>query len=200
MLITVLSAGLLVSGCGSDNGKKDAGTRPDGGQQPATSAPPAPVTLQFGQPANTTGDTSYGSKDGGQLEVTPTTVIYATGDETHTKPERDGYIIIAIKYRNPGTVAAEPADGTSGAGWQYTGADGEQLANGVALYPNGFGGMTVNPVQPGAFTQSAQTWGIRNNQRGGTIQYTDGAGRIFRWAVPAQDNGPQIAEMKKGLD
>lgn len=206
---------MLLAGCGSDGDK----TKPTAQSQPAASSPkvncqdPAqaklcgpgsgldpvgpPTTapaapMQLGQTATTTGDEGIGT-----LELTPTTIVYSTGPETGTVPQREIYVTITIKRQNNGTVPAEPTEARPD-GWGYITPDGEDVNTAIYVIPSGFVG-TARPIEPGTHQWGAATWSINQNQRGGTITYTDGAGATYRWSVPAQDTGPQIAEVKKGL-
>lgn len=158
-------------------------TGPAPGEAPA--APDTPA--QLGQPIKTTGDSGNGT-----LELTPTTVVYATGQDTGTVPQRDGYIIIVVKMTNTSAATAKSTDL-----WKYTAGDGELLNTGVILGSDfaSYG----SALQPGSFMWVQMNYGIRNNQRGGVIEYTDGSRVVHRWQLPTQDTGPQIAEVKKGL-
>lgn len=141
---------------------------------------------QLGQTALTTGE------DGGTLQITPTTVVYATGDDTGTVPERDGYVVILIRIDNKSAVATGATEH-----WTYTGSDGEALGAGVVL-SSAYKQATGN-LQPGTFQWYQRNWGIGKAQKGGTITYTDGTGVTYTWKLPAVDTGPQVAEVTKGL-
>jgi len=149
--------------------------------------------MQLGTSAETSGDTNYGTS-GGTLELTPTTVVYHTGGS----PKGSPHVTITVKTRNGGAVVAEPTDGTSGRGFEYITSEGEQLNTKVGLIPSGFDGNS-SAIQPGTFQWAAYTWGVKDNQRGGTLQYTDGTGVVYTWTIPAQDTGPQVAEVNDGF-
>lgn len=157
-------------------------------QQTAPSADTAPKPL--GQPAETTG-----SDGAGTLEFTPTTVVYSAPGEAYNTPSRGFFVTVTVKQHNTGAVPATAASGFSG-GWAYIAPDGEALDS--VSVASDFK-SPIGPVAPGTFEWSGETWDIRGNQRGGIVQYTDGTGVVHRWQIPAQDSGPQIDEVRKGL-
>jgi hypothetical protein len=155
------------------------------GEQPKKAPPP--TQLAFGQPANTFGKTDYGAKESGTLKVTPASVVYDRG-----------HLIVAVTLDNPGAVPASPADGTQSGGWTYTTPSGEK-ATAESLVVNGFNNAWFITVAPGATERTIQAWSIRDDQRGGTLQFIDGAYKVYTWQVPAVDTGPQVAEVRAGL-
>ncbi|MFD6327645.1 hypothetical protein ACFWOL_33615 [Streptomyces sp. NPDC058442] len=159
-------------------------------------------TLEFGETAKTAGDQNPadGSQGGEMLEVTPTTVAYQA--EAMASESMNGtFAIITVKDRAPQGTATESAP-IEGGGWQWIAPDGQALDEGdndaSSITPNGFtgGGM----VLAGAWAWKTIAFDIAEEQRGGTIVYTDGAGATYRWKVPAQDAGPELAKLKKGME
>jgi hypothetical protein len=198
MLIAVLAAGLLASGCGSDKADStDAGMKPDGGQQTAA-APKG--TLQLGQAAITAGAKSpFRGPGGGQLEITPTSVIYSPKTRSLT-PKNGQFLTVIFMLRPVGDIAAMETAPIDGGGWTYITPDGKALEQG-----NGESfSVTLNDYNRpmtvvGASVGSSESWDITVAQAGGVLQYTDGAKKTYRWQIPAADTGPQVDEVKKAL-
>ncbi|MEE4419500.1 hypothetical protein [Streptomyces bugieae] len=141
-----------------------------------------------------------GETGGGGLEVTPTSVLYVKKAMGSTS-SRGVYAIVTVKDRAPNAVAAAESAPIEGGGWQWIAPDGQALSEGdgdaSSIVPNGFesGGM----VQAGTYKWTSRAFDITNAQRGGTLLYTDGAGKAYRWKVSATDTGPELAALKKGM-
>ncbi|MFD8545678.1 hypothetical protein [Streptomyces sp. NPDC059649] len=141
-----------------------------------------------------------GETGGGGLEVTPTSVLYVKKAMGYTSA-RGVYAIVTVKDRAADAVAAAESAPIEGGGWQWIAPDGHALAAGdgdaSSIVPNGFesGGM----VQAGTYKWTSRAFDITDAQRGGTLLYTDGAGKAYRWRVPAADAGPELAALKKGM-
>jgi hypothetical protein len=200
MLATVLAAGLLASGCGSDKAdNSDAGMRPDGGGQQTTAAPKG--TLQLGQPAVTAGAKNpMRGPGGGQLEMTATTVVYLPATKTYKPQNAQGFMTIILMLKPVGDIAAMPSAPIDGGGWSYITPDGRAIesGNGVSssVNPDNYGWPTTIA---GATVGWSESWEINPDQAGGTLVYVDGAKKTYRWQIPATDSGPQVDEVKKAL-
>ncbi|WTW93602.1 hypothetical protein OG216_09545 [Streptomycetaceae bacterium NBC_01309] len=158
-------------------------TGPAPGEEPDAPEGPRPL----GQAVLTTG-----SNGSGTLELAPTTVVYSTGQDTGTVPNKDGYVTVTVKLTNKGAVTARDSDF-----WSYVAPDGEALDIGIIIVPRGFDGGST--IQPGTFQWGSQSWDIRNDQKGGVLVYKDGTDVLYKWQLPAVDTGPQVAEVKKGF-
>lgn len=158
--------------------------------------------LAFGKAASTVGAQSPadGTVGGEPLEVSPTTVVYQA--EAMGSAAGNGvFAIITVKDRAPAGAAAESAP-IEGGGWQWIAPDGQALDEGEgeasSITPRGFTGGGTIPA--GAYKWRTIAFDLAEEQRGGTVVYTDGAGGTFRWTVPAKDSGPELAELKKGME
>ena len=160
-------------------------------------------TLAWGKPAKTVGAQSPadGGPGGGALEVTPTTVVYAKTAMGNTSTNGT-FAIITIKDHATGSTAAAESAPLENGGWQWITPDGQALDEGEneasSITPNGFtgGGM----IKAGTWHWDTIAFDLAEAQRGGTIAYTDGAGTVFKWKVPAADQGPELAAVKKGME
>ena len=158
-------------------------------------------TMALGKTVKTIGaQNPVGGETGsGGLEVTPTSILYVKKAMGSTS-ERGVYAIVTVKDRAPDTAAAESAP-IEGGGWQWIAPDGQAVAEGEgeasSVVPRGFesGGM----VQAGTYRWTSRAFDITDTQRGGTLMYTDGTGKAYRWKVPAADAGPELAALKKGM-
>ena len=160
-------------------------------------------TLAWGKPAKTTGAQSPadGGPGSGALEVTPTTVVYTKSAMGNTSAN-GVYAIITVKDRATGATAAAESAPIEGGGWQWIAPDGQALDEGEndasSITPNNFtGGGTV---KSGTWHWRTIACDLAGAQRGGKISYTDGAGTVYQWKVPAQDTGPELAALKKGME
>lgn len=154
------------------------------------------IGLALGKPAATTGDGGTGV-----LEMTPTTVVYST-DGAGNEPEHDVFAVVAVKQRPTTAVAATEVPPISGGGWQWIATDGQAVDEGDGISYNvvidGF--SPAGPVQPGSFVWDTVVFDLTTAQaRGGTLVYLDGEDAAHRWKIPAEDTGPQTAEIKKLL-
>lgn len=157
--------------------------------------------LAWGKAAQTVGAQSpVSGPGGGDLEVTPTTVLYAKTAQGFTAAN-GLYAIITVKDRATGSTAAAESAPIESGGWQWIAPDGQALDEGEndasSITPSGFtgGGMT----QAGTYQWDSVVFDLSTAQRGGTLSYIDGAGAVFHWTVPATDSGPQLAAVKKGI-
>lgn len=159
--------------------------------------------LAWGKPARTVGaQNPVGDQPGGgDLEVTPTTVVYQKTAMGNTAAN-GVYAIITVRDKATGKMAATESAMIEGGGWQWIAPNGQALAEGEndasSITPNGFtsGGM----VKAGTWQWDTIAFDLTEAQRGGTLAYTDGAGATFKWQVPAQDSGPEVAALKKGME
>jgi hypothetical protein len=113
------------------------------------------------------------------------------------------YAIITVKDRATGQTAAAESAPIEGGGWQWIAPDGQALNEGEndasSITPDGFtgGGM----IKAGTWQWKTIAFDLTQAQaKGGTIAYTDGAGTVFKWKVPATDSGPELAAVKKGME
>ncbi|MFJ3308299.1 hypothetical protein ACIPSA_35520 [Streptomyces sp. NPDC086549] len=111
------------------------------------------------------------------------------------------FAIITVKDRATGSTVATESAPLEGGGWQWIAPDGQALDEGKndasSITPHGFtGGGTV---KAGTWQWRTIAFDLAEAQRGGTIAYTDGDGTAFRWKVPADDGGPELASVKKDM-
>lgn len=182
----------------SDEAGGAAGAGPEEGA--GTGGDGKPQSLAWGKTAQTTG---YQDPDegGGNLDVTPTTIVYqaeAMGSES----ANGVFAIVTVKDAAVSDAAATENAPAAGGGWQWIAPDGQTISgdDGEAanITPEGFSG-NVN-VQPGAWSWRTVAFDISKAQKGGTLVYVDGLGEAFRWKAPAQDQGPDVAKLKKGME
>jgi hypothetical protein len=161
-------------------------------------------SLAWGKPAKTVGaqTPADGGPGGGDLEVTPTTVVYAKTAMGSTSANGT-FAIITVKDKATGSTAAAESAPIEGGGWQWIAPDGQALDEGEneasGVVPNGFGGGGM--IKAGTWHWDTIAFDLTQAQaRGGMIVYTDGAGATFKWKVPATDQGPEVAAVKKGME
>ncbi|MCX4993428.1 hypothetical protein [Streptomyces sp. NBC_00568] len=160
--------------------------------------------MKLGDTASTIGSPSPadGGNGGGELEVTPTTVVYQK--EAMGSVAANGvYAIITVKDKAPNAVSAAESAPIEGGGWQWLAPDGQALDEGEneasSITPSGFTGGGSIPA--GAYKWRTIAFDLTKAQaNGGAIMYTDGEGTTFRWKVPATDSGPELAALKKGME
>ena len=158
--------------------------------------------LTFGKAATAVGS-QYpvtGDPGGAPLEVTPTTIVYAKTAMGSTSV--NGICaIITVKDRATGNTPATEAAPIEGAGWQGLTPDGQALDEGEneasSITPNGFTGGGMGKA--GTWHWRTISVDLTAAQRGGTLAYTDGAGAVFQWKAPGQDQGPELAAVKEGM-
>lgn len=170
------------------------------GPAPGENAEPAGL-MQIGQAATTTGALNpVVGPGGGTLEITPIAVVYHPKSISET-PKNGLFLTVGFKQRSISGSPVMTAPLTGG-GWQYIAPDGEAFeqgnGNGFNVTPSSFNGGGT-PLQPGSFNRAAKTWDISEQQRGGMISYTDGTGVEYRWRLPAQDAGAEVAKLKTDL-
>ncbi|MFH8788348.1 hypothetical protein [Streptomyces roseoverticillatus] len=184
-----LAAALSLTAC-SDESKAET-VKSDGSSPSAAPAGPSAEPLALGK-----GTETVGAGGGGKLDITPVSVVYAAKTATD-KPSHGLYAVVAVQERPMTDVAAAETTPTEKGGWQWIAADGQA----VSAEPNVFvpGLDAGGPIRAGATQLRARTFDIAAAQRGGTLTYTDGEGKTFRWQIPAQDSGPQAAKVKKAL-
>ncbi|MGK5729140.1 hypothetical protein [Streptomyces sp. URMC 124] len=184
-----LAAALSLAAC---SGETKAETVKSTGSSPSAAAEgPVGEPLPMGK-----GTETVGAGGGGKLDIMPTSVVYATKTATD-KPARGLFAIVTVQERPMTDVAAAETTPTEKGGWQWTAADGQVSNNEANIFLKGFD--SGGPIRSGVTQVRARTFDISNAQRGGTLSYTDGEGKTFRWTIPAQDSGPQTAQVKKVL-
>ncbi|WP_058041383.1 hypothetical protein [Streptomyces roseifaciens] len=184
-----LAAALSLAACSSET---KAETVKSAGSSPSAAADePAGEPLPMGK-----GTETVGAGGGGKLEITPTSVVYAARTAAD-KPTRGLFAIVTVKERPMTDVAAAETTPTEKGGWRWIAADGQAADSEANIFLQGFD--SGGPIRAGASQVRARTFDISNAQRGGTLTYTDGEGKSFRWTIPAQDSGPQTAQLKKVL-
>ncbi|MFF2848253.1 hypothetical protein ACFVT5_18315 [Streptomyces sp. NPDC058001] len=165
----------------------------------ATDAPAGddsgPTAIGFTEPART-----VGGKTVGILEITPTTVVYATKTGGAT-PQNGVFAIVVLSEKS---MTANPADEEAApdGGWQWIGPDGKPVApgGGSAGQVTLDGYVASGPIEPGATATRARIFDITPAQaQQGKLVYTDGTQAPHAWRVPSQDTGPQIADIKGKL-
>ncbi|WP_367135465.1 MULTISPECIES: hypothetical protein [Streptomyces] len=164
--------------------------------RPTASNGPKGAALAFGEPSRTVGAGTVGI-----LEITPTTVVYAT-EAGRTAPQHGTFAVVTLLEKS---LSANPADEEApakGGGWRWVSADGQSVPAGngnaakvvLAKYRHSGG------IAPGTSQTRAKVFDLTPAQaKGGTIVYTDGTKSDDRWTVPAADTGPQAAEVKQQL-
>lgn len=188
---------LPLAACSSGSGEEPISSKPTAAKSQESKAKP-PATLALGKPATTVGD---GGK--GELEVTPTTVVYVK-EGAGQKPANDQFVVVTVKDRATSAAAAAEAPPITNGGWAWIASSGQSVDSGDGESYNVVMDAFNNagPVQPGSFVWTARVFDLTAEQAkgGGTIVYTDGNGKAYRWKVPGTDSGPQVAEVKKQLE
>ncbi|MFF7725007.1 hypothetical protein [Streptomyces sp. NPDC008001] len=161
------------------------------GSSPSSAAAPAAGPLAMGK-----GTETVGAGGGGKLDITPVSVVYAAKTATD-KPSRGLYAVVAVQERPLTDTAAAETTPTEKGGWQWIANDGQAVDSEANVFLPGFD--AGGPIRAGATQVRARTFDIAAAQRGGTLTYTDGEGKTFRWQIPAQDSGPQVPQVKKAL-
>ncbi|MCD9145759.1 hypothetical protein [Streptomyces albireticuli] len=193
VIAVCLVAALPLTACGTE--RKDTSSASATASSATTGDGPERGVQPMGASAPT-----VGSGGAGRLEVTPTSVVYAT-KAMADKPTNGLFVIVSVKDRPTSSSAvAETAPAQRG-GWQWVAADGRAVGAGDGNAANVFlsGFDASGPIPAGTAKWRARAFDISERQRGGTLVYTDGQGKTFRWEIPAQDTGPQVAELKKKL-
>ncbi|WP_338702192.1 hypothetical protein V2W30_32915 [Streptomyces sp. Q6] len=183
--------------CSEEGGGASAG--PEEGAGTGGDGTAGASKLAWGKPASTTGDQD--SDTGGTLEVTPTTITYRAEAMAGTSVNGT-FAIITVKDKAVGDTAAAESAPAGGGGWQWIAPDGQALDEGEndasSITPQGFtGGGTV---RAGSWAWRTIAFDISEEQRGGKLVYTDGTGQSFQWQAPAEETGPELAELKKGME
>jgi hypothetical protein len=215
----LLTACLPLSACGGDD--KTAGAASDPkvncdqknlsqadwlancqGTAPATDkVAQTPHNLKLGTPAETAGAPHPVDGPGGEaLQITPTTVVYVTAGTGETSAN-GVFAVVAHKAKSTKAVAASESAPIDGGGWTWLAPDGQAVdtgsGNAVNVTPDGF--LGGGAIQPGSYDWESKVFDLTAAQRGGTLVYVDGDGTAFRWAMPAQDAGPEVVKLKKAL-
>ncbi|THA56087.1 hypothetical protein [Streptomyces sp. A1136] len=193
-------AAITLTACSSSSDPKPSdkpAPRPSS-STPATTpsqSAPAAAALQLGQPAET-----VGAGGTGRLEITPTNIVYSTGN-TFTKPTKATFAFVGYKARAVTAVAADQVAPIDGGGWSWIAPDGQAIAqgNGEAYNVTAESFNAGRTVQPGSFVLDGAVFDLDTVQAGGTLIYTDGEGKAYRWTMPKQDTGPEAAQIKKEL-
>lgn len=146
---------------------------------PAVSAPAAPRVHPFETPITVKG------LKGTDLRLTPIGVLYTKG--AGFRAENGWFLAVAVKAE--ATTSADttgaPADGQ---GWMWRGA-----------------GQTIDTVQGNAtsavWVGSVNEFGVDvpldiPAKTGGRVLYTDSAGTVTQWALPATNAGTGLAKVR----
>ncbi|MFG2563632.1 hypothetical protein [Streptomyces sp. NPDC048496] len=165
----------------------------------ATDAPAGddtgPAAVDLGEPSRT-----VGAKTVGILEITPTTVVYAE-QGAGVSPQNGVFAVVALGEKS---MSANPADEepAPGGGWQWIGPDGTPVAagNGNAGKVTLDGYPPSGAIEPGDTATRARVFDLTPEQaKGGKLVYTDGTQAPHGWKLPAEDTGPQVADIKGKL-
>lgn len=155
--------------------------------------------LQLGQSASTAGDPHpIDGPGGGVLEITPTSVIYLKKTHFDEVPSNGRFVVITMKVRPMTAAPAAEMAPANGGGWTYIAPDGQAIGFGDGTSmgaPQGFNGGGV--IEPGTYQWDSESFDIDPSQVGGALMYKDGDGNTYRWKLPATDQGPQVAKVKK---
>ncbi|OAR24089.1 hypothetical protein A8W25_16645 [Streptomyces sp. ERV7] len=205
---------LALTACQNDSGAESPSGRAPTTQAPTTQPPAAPsadgpgggvgsdpstgtVAQALGEPSRTVGANTVGI-----LEITPMTVVYLkeAGGQTSR------YGTFAVVTMDEKSLTANPAAETAlakGGGWHWIAPNGTLIAEGaghaaeVALGTYQHSGA----IEPGAHQLRAKVFDLTPAQaRGGKLIYTDGTDSSDRWSIPAQDTGPQVADVRAQLN
>lgn len=191
----LLASALSLTACSGGGDGSPSADKPSA----ATSSAAPPSSPSADAPLGKGAET-VGSGGTGRLEVTPTSVVYAT-KAVIDKPARGLFVVVTVRDRPTTAVAAAEAAPIEHGGWQWIAPDGQTVTTGDGNASN----VTVDgfnhhgPVQPGAFTWRTEAFDISEAQRGGTLVYSDGQGTAYRWKVSARDAGPQVDEVNRLL-
>ncbi|MYX14365.1 hypothetical protein GTY67_13260 [Streptomyces sp. SID8374] len=181
-----------VENCAGDS--EGAGTDGDGTDD---AAPPTDETVHvLGDPVLTVGD-----EGAGVLEMTPTTLVFAKESDGNA-PAKDIFVVVTVKKRPTTAAPAEESSPMGPGGWQWRAPDGQALDEGDGeSYNVVLGDFNASgTIQPGSFVWDAEAFDLTAAQaKGGTLVYVDGEGTAHQWKMPAEDSGPQVAEVKRDL-
>ncbi|MBB5116850.1 hypothetical protein [Streptomyces eurocidicus] len=107
-------------------------------------------------------------------------------------------VVIAVKERASGAVAAAQATSLDGGGWTWVAPDGKATAtgdgNGSAIVNGGGHG---NELEAGTYDETRVAFDIPESARGGMLMFKDSNSHLFKWQMPAKDAGPQIAKFSE---
>ncbi|MFE9382364.1 hypothetical protein ACFYMO_03870 [Streptomyces sp. NPDC007025] len=145
--------------------------------------------------------TTIGGDGTGELEITPTTVVYvdkATGET----PDNDLFAVVTTKDKATNAVDTSEEAPAGGGGWKWATPDGQAIGDG-----DGDAAFNVTPehfngggnIAAGTWAWDSAVFDLSDAQRGGTLLYTDGAGTTYRWKMPKTDSGPDVDKLKKDL-
>lgn len=199
-IAVVLCATALTACSSGDSGAESKPSAAEARSGAATSSASKPSGveqgMELGSPAQTTGDGGTGV-----LEITPDTVVYVKkgGGETAANGL---FAVVTMKDKAMTAVAADEPAPIAGGGWRWMGPDGEMIGfdsgNSSSVVMDKYN--NAEPVQPGSFQWRAQVFDLTKAQaKGGTLIYIDGEEKAFRWKIPPEDAGPNVAEVKKQL-
>ncbi|MET9664687.1 hypothetical protein ABZY19_04860 [Streptomyces sp. NPDC006475] len=167
---------------------------PAGDESGPTDAGPA--ALDLGEPSRT-----VGARTVGILEITPTSVVYAD-EGAGAKPQAGVFAVVTMKEKSlSANPAAEELPATGG-GWEWLTPDGQKIpaGNGNAGQVALDGYDSSGPVEPGATRMGAKVFDLTPAQaRSGRIVYTDGVQASYRWKMPADSTGPEVADVEGQL-
>ncbi|THA58340.1 hypothetical protein [Streptomyces sp. A1136] len=199
LTVILAIAAITLTACSSSDPKPSDKSAPRPSSSAPAIAPPQPAptaaTLQLGQAAET-----VGAGGTGRLEITPTNIVYSTGNSV-IKPTKATFAFVGYKARAVTAVAADQAAPIDGGGWSWVAPDGQAIAqgNGEAFNVVADSFNAGRTVQPGSFVLDGAVFDLETVQAGGTLIYTDGEGKAYRWTMPNQDTGPEAAQVKKEL-
>ncbi|MEU4212445.1 hypothetical protein AB0F13_21025 [Streptomyces sp. NPDC026206] len=161
-----------------------------------TDSPREPAALGLGEASRTVGAGTVGI-----LEITPTTVVYVK-EGTGVTSKFGTFAVVTMREKS---LSANPADEerpAAGGGWQWLAPGGQRIPAG-----NGNAGKVVlatydgsGAIAPGATRMRAKVFDLTPAQaKGGRVVYTDGTKSPDHWKIPAEDTGPQVADVKQRL-
>lgn len=194
---TTAIAALALTACGATHTEGHAGPeRTATVTTTPTAKPSTPSAHPLGYAATTDGDPDTG----GVLQITPTSVIYATKTSTD-KPDNGRFVIITTKVQAMTAAPAAETAPADGGGWTYIAPDGQAITtmdgNATTVTLDDFNG--AGTFDPGTFKWDSEAFDIAPNQAGGTLSYKDGSGHITRWTLPKTNTGPQVDKVIKDL-
>jgi hypothetical protein len=187
----VLSAAVCVAAaaaCSSGGDGPEAAAKQG---EAGASRPAVPAVHPFGEPVTVKG------MKGTDLRLTPVGVLYDKGNST-TKPENGWFIAIAVRAEAltaPDTTGA-PIDG-QGFKWRGAGETIDEQFNGdEPVWVGSVNGFTVDtPLDPGSPEVGIESMDVPS-KAGARLLYTDSAGTVTEWTIPAADTGTGLTKVR----
>lgn len=145
---------------------------------------------------------TVGSGGEGELEVTPTSVVFTAKAMDETS-EKGVFAVVTVQDKATLNVAAADERLAGGGGWQWIAKDGlaiefQNTQAALGITPESFTGG--GPIQAGTNAWDSQRFDLTKEQaKGGTLMYVDGAGVAYKWKTPAADSGPQAEQLRREL-